>query len=207
MPIMSLLDVTHLMNTVKPYIEQYGYWAVFGSILLEDFGLPTPGEAMLIAGALLASHGDLYIIPLLITAWIAAVVGDNIGYAIGRFGGRPLVLRYGRYVFINQRRLGHAETFFGKHGGIVVVSARFIEGLRQLNGIVAGLAKMSWWRFLTYNALGAALWVGFWGMLFYHIGEGASRFADVFKRFEFIFLGGLLILAVGLGIYHWRRHK
>jgi membrane protein DedA with SNARE-associated domain len=195
------------MATLKPYLDEYGYWAVFGVTLLENLGVPMPGQTMLIAGALLASQGDMHILLLLLTAWAAAVTGDAIGYAIGHFGGRALVLRYGHSVFVNQRRLEYVEKFFQRHGGVVVVVARFFEVLRQINGIVAGIAAMPWWRFLIYNILGAALWVGFWGTLFYQLGERARNFGDLFKKLEQLFLGGLVIVAVGLTIFLLRRRK
>ena len=193
--------------TVKPYLEHYGYWAVFGAILLENFGLPVPGETLLIAGALLASRGKMHIVPLLVTACIAAVTGDNMGYAIGRFGGRRLVFRYGRYVLITEERLRKAEGFFGRYGGAVVVMARFLAVLRQLNGIVAGTVKMSWYRFLLYNMLGAALWVTFWGMLFYELGERGFRFGAGINKVQFFLLGGLVAATVGLTIHLRRRRR
>ena len=193
--------------TVKPYLDHYGYWALFGAILLENFGLPVPGETLLIASALLASQGKMHIVPLLVTACIAAITGDNIGYAIGRFGGRRLVFRYGRYVLITEERLQKAEGFFGRYGGAVVVMARFFAVLRQLNGIVAGTAKMSWWRFLLYNMLGAALWVTFWGTLFYELGERAFRFGAGINTLQFFLLGGLAAVTLGLAIHFLRRAK
>ncbi|MGA1796910.1 MAG: DedA family protein [bacterium] len=180
---------------------------MFVAIFLEDFGIPVPGETLLIAGALLASHGDMHIVVLILTGWAAAVMGDNIGYAIGLFGGRHVVLRYGNYIFLNKRRLESAEGFFCKYGGIVVVGARFFELLRQLNGIVAGIAKMPWWKFLIYNAIGAALWVGFWCTLFYLLGENANRFAGIFKRFEFFLIGGIIIVAAIVAIHMLTHHK
>jgi membrane protein DedA with SNARE-associated domain len=197
-----------IILTLKPYLNDYGYWAVFGAIFFEDFGIPVPGESILIAGSLLASQGVLHIFPLLLIAWIGAVAGDNIGYAIGRFGGRRLALRYGHYVFINRERLAHAETYFKRHGGITVAGARFFVALRQLNGIVAGVAEMSWWHFLLYNALGAALWVGFWGMLAYELGTRVSQFLEVFKKVEVILIGGFVLAGACLAIYlAVRRHK
>ena len=193
--------------TVKPYLDHYGYWALFGAILLENFGLPVPGETLLIASALLASQGKMHIVPLLVTACIAAITGDNIGYAIGRFGGRRLVFRYGRYVLITEERLQKAEGFFGRYGGAVVVMARFLAVLRQLNGIVAGTVKMSWYRFLLYNMLGAALWVTFWGMLFYELGERGFRFGAGINKVQFFLLGGLVAATVGLTIHLRRRRR
>ena len=149
----------------------------------------------------------MHIVTLLVTACIAAITGDNIGYAIGRFGGRRLVFRYGRYVFITEERLQKAEGFFRRYGGAVVVMARFFAVLRQLNGIVAGTAKMSWWRFLLYNMLGAALWVTFWGTLFYELGERAFRFGAGINTLQFFLLGGLAAVTLGLAIHFLRRAK
>lgn len=194
------------METLHPYLLHYGYWAVFGAILLEDFGIPVPGETLLVAGSLLASQGKMHLVPLLIAAWFGAVAGDNIGYAIGRFGGRHVVLRFGHYLFLKEPHLRRAEAFLGKYGGIVVVLARFIEVLRQLNGIVAGIARMRWWRFLACNALGAALWTGLWGLLFYGLGEKAVRFLHAFKGAEIILLA-LGSLALAALIVHWLRRR
>lgn len=193
------------MVSLQPYLNHYGYWAVFGAILLENFGIPVPGETLLIAGALLASQGKMDIRSLLVTACIAAVTGDNIGYAIGRFGGRRLVFSYGRYVLITEQRLQKAEGFFRRYGGVVVVMARFLAVLRQLNGIVAGTAKMSWRRFLAYNMLGAALWVGFWGMLFYELGERAARFSAGINKAEFLLIFGVVTALVILAVHLLRR--
>jgi membrane protein DedA with SNARE-associated domain len=205
--VVSLAAMSDLLVSVKPYLDQYGYWAVFAAILFENFGLPVPGETLLIAGALLASQGHMHIFLLLPAAWIGAVTGDNIGYAIGRFGGRHLLLRYGPYVLLSQRRLDYAEAFFRRRGGVVVVVARFFAVLRQLNGIVAGMAKMPWWQFLPYNAVGAALWVGVWGTLFYLLGGKAIRIGLALKRLEFFLVAGVIVVAAAVVIYSVRRHK
>ena len=200
----------HLLQTLQPYLARYGYLAVFVAIFLEDFGVPMPGETLLIAGALLASRGDFSIYILMITAWCAAVLGDNVGYAIGRFGGRRLVLRFGRYVLVTPQRLQHAERFFEKRGAIVVVIARFIEILRELNGIIAGIAGMRWWRFLLYNAAGAGLWVGFWSVLFFHLGRQGKRIAFRLRGYEPLaaaILVALIIVAIALRFVLRRRRR
>ena len=199
--------MSDLFTTFKPYLDHYGYWALFGAILLEDFGMPVPGETLLIASALLASQGEMHLVPLLLIAWAAAVTGDNIGYAIGRFGGRKLVFRYGSYVLISEQRLQKAEGFFRRYGGAVVVGARFLTVLRQLNGIVAGTVKMNWRRFVIYNILGAALWVSFWTMLFYKLGEKAFRYGAGFKTLQYFLLGGLVAAALALAVHLLRRRK
>ncbi len=200
----------HLLQALDPWLRRYGYLAVFAAIFLEDFGVPMPGETLLIAGALLASQGSFAISVLMITAWCAAVLGDNVGYAIGRFGGRRLVLGFGRYVLITESRLAHAERFFASRGATVVIIARFIEILRQLNGIMAGIAGMRWWRFLLYNALGAGLWVGFWSVLFFHLGRQGRRVVFLVKQYEPLAVGilaALIAVVIVLRILLRRRHK
>jgi membrane protein DedA with SNARE-associated domain len=137
-----------------------------------------PGETTLIAAAVFAGFGHLNILLVILIAFIAAVIGDNIGFAIGNFGGRPLVERFGKYVFLTPERLDKAEAFFTRNGGKVVVIARFVEGLRQANGIVAGISDMRWPVFLVYNALGAALWVGLWSMAGYF---GGSHIQTIYR--------------------------
>ena len=182
-------------------MRHYGLLAVFAAVFLEDFGVPMPGETMLIAAALMASRGSVNIYLLVVTAWCAAVLGDNVGYFIGRLGGRALVLRFGKYVFLTPKRLSYAERFFQKRGALVVVVARFFEILRQLNGVVAGIAGMRWWRFFAYNAVGAALWVSFWSILFFQLGRRGERIVFLLRRYELVpvivfllVVGGVLAL-------------
>ena len=201
----------HLLQTLEPYLSQYGLLAVFGAIFLEDFGVPLPGETLLIAGALLATRGSFNIYLLVVTAWCAAVLGDNVGYAIGRFGGRALALRFGKYVLLTPARLQYAERFFQKRGGIVVVLARFVEILRQLNGIVAGIAGMRWWRFLLYNMAGAALWAGFWSILFFQLGRRGERVVFLLRRYEPLAAAAVIVLAAAIiaarVLLHRRRRQ
>ena len=189
-----------LIEEAQHYVGEYGYWAVFLGVFLENFGLPTPGESLMIAGAVFASAGKLDIYTLLALCWLAAVMGDNIGYAIGYKGGRPLVERYGPRVGIKHSHIEHVEGFFQRHGGAVVVFARFVVVLRQLNGIVAGTMGMRWWHFVAYNALGAALWVGFWGGLAFWLGK---RFKEILRAEHFAqpyviaAIAAAIIVAVG----------
>lgn len=145
-----------LVHFAKPYLDQYGYGAIFGFILLENAGLPVPGQTMLIAAAVLAAHGHLNIVPVLLSAWLAAVLGDGIGFAIGRYGGRRLLENYGRYIGITEKRLARVDLFFDRYGGLLIVFARFLEVIRQINGIIAGASHMMWRKFLVYNAIGAS---------------------------------------------------
>lgn len=158
-----MTGLEHAIAWIEPYLRDYGIFAVFGVVFFESFGAPLPGESLVIASGLLAAKGDMDIRALLGAVWLGAVLGDNVGYAIGRFGGRRLVLRYGTRVGITEPRLAKVEAFFRRFGGEIVLVARFFVLLRQLNGITAGTVAMPWPKFLLYNALGAALWAAVWG--------------------------------------------
>lgn len=191
------------MPDISQIISDYGPWAIFVLVLIEDFGIPVPGETALISAALLASQGKLPIVWLLPAAWLGAVIGDNIGYCIGRFGGRRVVLRYGEKVGITDHRLARIERFFQRRGGAIVLVARFFVGLRQLNGLVAGIGCMAGPRFVLYNAIGAALWVAVWGFGVYWFGR---HFRDALERFGPIGMYGMIgIAAAALVAYlFWR---
>ena len=156
---------------IEPYIRHYGLIALFVTICLESFGAPLPGESALVAAAFLATRGNFSIGEVFLTAWLAAVAGDSTGYAIGRLGGRPLLQRYGAYVKLTPERLARLEALFRRRGPIIVVVARFVVLLRQLNGLVAGSMAMPWPRFLLANLFGAALWAGAWSFGPYFLGS------------------------------------
>ncbi|HME48646.1 DedA family protein [Mycobacterium sp.] len=182
---------------LQPVLEKYGYLAVGGFILLEDFGVPVPGETILIAAAVFAGSGHMNIALVILVGALGAVIGDNIGFAIGHFGGRPLVGRFGRYIFLTPERLDHAEDYFDRHGGKIVTIARFVEGLRQVNGILSGTIGMHWPKFVAFNALGAVLWVGTWACIGYFAGENITAIYDAFGRYKwYAVAAGVLIVAL-----------
>ena len=187
-----------VLHSLEPTLNNYGYLAVTGLVLLEDFGIPVPGETVLILGAVYAGAGRLNIVLVGLLAFLGAVVGDNIGFAIGHFGGRPLVERYGRYIFLTPERVDKATAFFERHGGKIVVVARFIEGLRQANGIIAGITGMHWARFLMFNALGAALWVAVWCAIGYLSGSHINSIYNTATRYS-----SYLAIAVGVLVVAW----
>jgi membrane protein DedA with SNARE-associated domain len=139
-------------------IGRYGYLVVFFGVMLEGAGMPLPGETVLIAAGALVHRGVLDFGDTLFFGILGAVVGNQIGYWAGRFGGRPFVLRWGRYAFITPERLGHAEAFFVRHGGSAVFVSRFVVGLRVFGALVAGTNRMPWSKFTLYNVLGGTVW-------------------------------------------------
>ncbi|MFF9405510.1 DedA family protein [Streptomyces anandii] len=192
---------------LAPLLSHYGYWAVGGVVFVEDFGIPAPGETILIAAGVYAGAGELNVMVVGAIAFAAAVAGDNIGYLIGHYGGRAFVHRWGRYVFLTPERFEKAERFFARHGGKIVTVARFIEGLRQANGIIAGTSGMPWRRFIVFNALGAALWVGLWLTIAYVAGSHINTVYDEiikYERYLFIALG---LIAVALVVRHLLRRR
>ncbi|MFD2415598.1 DedA family protein [Amycolatopsis pigmentata] len=196
-----------LLGNLEPVLDHYGYLAIAGLILLEDFGVPAPGETVLIAGAVYAGAGRLNVAAVVVIAIVAAVAGDNIGYAIGHFGGRPLVLRYGRYVFLTESRLNTAERWFTRHGGKIVVLARFVEGLRQLNGIVAGITGMPWRKFLVFNTIGAVLWVAVWASLGDLAGSHITAIYDQIHRYQPYVLLAVGVVVAALITRHLARRR
>jgi membrane protein DedA with SNARE-associated domain len=154
-----------------------------------------------------ASGGRLNIYVLLLLAWAGAVIGDNIGYVIGRTGGHRLMIRFGRRFGVTEDRFAAVEGFFTRYGSAVIIFARFVVVLRQFNGIVAGTLEMPWWRFLFFNALGAALWVGFWGGAAYWLGKKVFLYTDEFSEYEPYILGaiGIVVLAAAVYSYLWHR--
>jgi membrane protein DedA with SNARE-associated domain len=195
------------LGSLAPILNNYGYLAVGGLVLVEDFGIPLPGETILIAAALYAGAGKLNVVAVGVIAWVCAVIGDNIGFAIGHFGGRRLALKYGKYIFLTPKRLDQAEQFFDHHGGKIIVAARFIEGLRQANGIVAGITGMHWKRFIPFNALGAALWVGLWVSVGYLAGSHITTIYDQITRYSLYVLIALAVAVVALVVFRLRKHR
>ena len=196
------------LNSLAGPLSHYGLWAILLLVLIEDFGIPVPGETVLIAGAIFAGSGRLNVVAVGLVGFIAAVAGDNIGYAIGRFGGRALVERWGRYVFLTPERLHKAELFFERHGGKIITVARFIEGLRQANGLIAGLAQMHWLRFLAFNALGAALWVGTWVSVGYFAGQHISAIYSGITTYSlYVAIAVVVLIAAWIAHHLRKRHR
>ncbi len=173
---------------VQPLLDRYGYGAAFVAVFAEGVGIPAPGQTLLIASALEASFGRMRIAWVLALVFLAAVLGNSLGYGIGRWGGRMVLRKLG----VNPERERRLADWFARRGGLWIVLARFIEGLRQLNGIVAGMLEMPWWIFTAYNVAGGALWTLAWGLGTYYLGRDIRTVATLFHRHR----PWLIILAV-----------
>jgi membrane protein DedA with SNARE-associated domain len=190
-------------------VDQYGVLALFVSVTLESLGAPLPGESAVILASTAAAAGELNIYSVAAAAFLGAVLGDNIGYLLGRRLGRPVITRYGSRFGLTDSAFAKAEAAAERHGPLMVVFARFIVLLRQLNGIVAGTTGMAWPTFLAANALGAALWVGLWTTLAYRFGHDLDVIPYLWHHLSLvaaIFIPLLLVLLAWAGLRR-RLHK
>ena len=172
---------------------------------MESFGVPAPGQTIMVAAAIYAGAGRLNVVAVGAIAFVAAVLGDNVGYWIGARGGRTVVHRVGRYVLLTPDRLDRAEKFFARRGNGIVLVARFIDGLRQLNGVIAGISAMPWRRFLCFNAVGAALWVGCWTTLAYLLGTHIVKVMEHVHTYKWWAIGAVALAVTAYAVLHVRH--
>jgi membrane-associated protein len=197
MPVLAaLLDVEHL-------IQVSGYPLLFLIVMSESSGLPVPGETGLIAAAVLASQGKLKIEFVIALAAAAAIVGDNIGYAIGRKGGRWLLERPGRFQSQRLQVLQSGQPFFERHGPKAVFFGRFVLGLRVWASWLAGATHMHWRSFVLWNALGGIVWATVIGLIAYYLGHSAGSVVQAFGLYGL----AALAIAVASTLLMHRRHR
>jgi len=197
------------LATVQGPLDHYGIWAIGLLLLLENIGLPVvPGELAMIAGAIYAGSGELNIVAVGVTSVIASFAGSAIGYLIGRLGGRALVTRYGKYVLIREHHLDRAERTVDRYGWFIIVLARFIVGLRELSGIIAGTARMNPVTFLISSAVGAVAWVATWVSLGYLAGGHiAAIYADLTRYAVYVAIAAGVVAAAWIAIQLRRRRN
>ncbi len=187
---------------VHPLMKRYGYWAAATAIFVEGIGVPAPGQTLLIASALEAASGHMNVAVLLVWVTAATILGNSVGYAIGRWGGRWIL---DKFTFGSQRQ-HHLDDLFRRRGGLVILVGRFVEGLRQLNGILAGVMKMPWLTFTTYNVAGAVLWTGVWGLGAYYLRRDI-RFAGALfhQHHTLLFTVSVIAIFAWFGYLVWLR--
>ena len=190
-------------DTINAWLESYGYLVVFLLVMLESIGLPVPGETALIAAALYAgTTHKLEIWAIVAVAAAAAIIGDNIGYSIGRYGGARLLLRYGHKIHLHEGRLKIGIWLFRRHGGKVVFWGRFVSILRTWAAFLAGANHMEWRRFLFFNAAGGIVWATAYGVVYYVFGATLSKLSTAIDVTIGIGSAALLIAFVV-----WTRRK
>jgi membrane protein DedA with SNARE-associated domain len=214
---MALATIAALISlqTLEQALNILGYPAVTIFIMIESSGIPFPGETMLLLASFYAAIGHQLQLAIIIPcAALGAIIGDNLGYLVGRTGGRALVLRYGRYVFIKPEHLDKAEVFFVKHGDKTVFFGRFFSVLRAWSAFLAGINHMPWRTFLFYNAAGGIVWAIFYGLLGYFAGRVFhANFPEIESLASTLGWAGailiaLVVLAISVFFYvRYRRSK
>lgn len=193
------------IQTLQQFLDQWGYPVVFVFVMIESLGIPFPGETMLLLGAFFAASGHLSIYGVIAVAAAGAIIGDNLGYWIGRKGGRPLLQRYGKYVFVKEERLDKAERFFERHGDKTVFFGRFISILRTWAAFLAGVNRMRWRTFLFYNAAGGIVWAIIYGVIGYFVGRLVG--VAIIERYSsYIGYGVIALIVIIGGVYFLRLY-
>jgi len=188
-----------LINTVLGALTSMGYPGIAAIVGLESAGLPLPGETTLLAASYLAATGHLSLPLVIASATLGAVVGDSVGYFVGRKGGRRFLERYGRYVGITHKKLAKADGHFVRHGGKTVFFGRFVAVLRILAGPLAGASNMPYRRFLAANIAGAVAWASTMGTLGFFFGKPVAAFLSQLGIWALVALAVFLILRFVLG--------
>jgi membrane protein DedA with SNARE-associated domain len=206
--------IGQLAAELETLVQHYGVFAVSLILAFEALGAPVPGETLLIFASVLARRGEMSLPALLIFAWAGSVMGDNVGYLIGRTLGRTTISRYGAKVGLTEARISAIEQIFLRYGSATVLFARFFSILRQLNGIVAGTLRMPWWRFLVFNSIGAALWVAAWVLTATYFTGHAVAIGSLAQHTQavaifLVVISGLLVVSLLMrrlrGATWWRR--
>lgn len=195
---------SHFFELLRVYFREYGYWTVAIVLLLENAGIPVPGETVLLfAGFLAFSEHQLQLRYIILLGIVAATLGDNLGYYLGLRGGRPLLMRYRRIFRIRQSTLEKGEEIFRRHGAVTIFFARFIFGLRIIAGPLAGTLRMPWRTFVLFNFLGAALWVTVIAGAGFVFGTQWVRLLLILDRINVI----ALVVAALLALFFWIRYR
>ena len=200
-----MTEFGHVLGTLEPWVHHYGSITVFVILTFESLGLPLPGESLLIVSAILAGRGEISFAGLFVAGCAGSILGDNTGYLVGWMLGRRLLTRYGGKVGLSAERIERIEAVFVRYGAATVAFAPFVNVLRQLNGIVAGTLKMSWWKFLLFNALGSALWVGVWCVVGHYLGKHGTDIADPMRDSGTLAAIVAMAALIAIAVYVYRK--
>jgi membrane-associated protein len=189
---------------LRAFVADYGYWAVALALLSESAGIPVPGEITLLLASFLAySEHQLHLGWIIVVATCAATLGGNLGYALGQYGGRPLLDRYQSFLRIPPAALKRGENMFARYGAPAIFFARFVFGMRVFAGPLAGALRMRWRAFTLFNFLGAAVWVTCIASAGYLFGQNWRSLLRTIHRFNI----AVLIVAAALILFLWWRYR
>jgi membrane protein DedA with SNARE-associated domain len=194
-----------ILGFLREAVIQYGYWAVGMALLLENTGIPVPGETILLLSSFLAySQHELQIQWIIVVATVAATLGDNLGFTLGYYGGRRLLERYQNFFRIQEQTLAKGERLFDRYGAVTVFFARFVFGMRIIAGPLAGVLRMSWRKFLVFNFLGALVWVTVISCAGYLFGRHWEHLEQNIKRFDLLAAACVVLV---LAVLWWRNRR
>ena len=196
-----------MLSALLSYFSHYGYWVVFFGVMLENAGVPVPGETILLAAGFFAAQGHFSLLEVMVIAALGAVLGDNAGYFLGREVGRATLVRYGRYAGLTHGRLAHMDRFFTAHGNKTILVARFITGLRVFAALLAGSARMPWRTFAIYNMLGALLWSVAISLAGFFFGRSWDVLEHWIKGAGLIALGVIAVSLITIVVIRRRRRR
>lgn len=194
-----------IFELLRDFFHDYGYWTVAFALLLENAGVPVPGETILLFASFLAySERELHLPIIILVAIAACTLGDNLGYAIGRRGGRALLRRYQNIFRIRDKTIARGERLFARYGAVTVFFARFVFGMRIIAGPLAGVLHMEWKRFVLFNFLGAVVWVTVISLVGYFFGSQWETVLRIVGRVKF---GFAIALVVAILLLWWRYRR
>ena len=197
-----------IFQTLAEFFAEYGYWVVFVGVMLENAGIPIPGETVLLFAGFLAYHGKIDLLPSILAAIAGATIGDSMGFLIGSVGGRRFVDRYIRKFPVIAKSFDHSQTLFLKYGQWAVFTGRFITGLRMFAGILAGLFRMRYRRFLVFNFTGATVWaiaIIYVGFLFGNSWELVQQ--HLVQVNEIALAAVIVAVVIGLASYYFKKKR
>ena len=199
--------MSELFELLRQFFDAYGYWTLIIVLLLENAGLPVPGETTLLFASFLAwSERELHLGYIILTGILACTIGDNLGYWIGHRGGRPLLDRYQRLFHVRPKTIARGERMFARYGAATVFFARFVFGMRIIAGPLAGVLRMPWKKFLLFNFLGASVWVSVIATVGFVFGSQWDRLLKVMHRFNVVAVA-VAVLIVALFWLRRRRRR
>lgn len=194
-----------LFEVLRGHFTSHGYWTLAFALLLENTGIPLPGETVLLFASFLShEHKELDLGVIIVVGTLACTAGDNIGYWMGYRGGRRLLDRHQSFFHISDRALQHGEKLFRDYGSVAILFARFVVGLRLIAGPLAGVLRMSWRTFAVCNFIGAALWVATVSSAGYFLGHHWDHVVQMVARIN---SGVIIILALLTSYLWWRNHR
>jgi membrane protein DedA with SNARE-associated domain len=197
-----------IFQTLSGFFSHYGYWVIFFGVMLENGGVPVPGETVLLFAGFLAYQGKIHLVRAILTAIAGATLGDTFGYCLGRYGGKALVEKYRRRLGFLARHYDRAQTYYLKHGKWAVFVARFITGLRMFSGLLAGSFEMPYPRFLAFDFSGAVIWATTICCVGFFFGSNWARLVHLVKEFDWIILSIIATgMVVGGFVYYLRGRK